>query len=125
MLVLPHPNWSARDDFQDPGNKKQLRISVLSKTRHVGETAKAVEEIPYQTKPGTVGRNELDTHADTCCAGKNWRLLELSGEVCEVQPFLDSYEPIQSVVVGQCGTVWTNQEDGKEYLLIGEQMLWF
>jgi hypothetical protein len=123
VLVLPHVYWSARDDCRVPGNMRHIK--VLSKRRHVGKTARKVEEIPNQTKPGTVARNELDTHADTCCAGMNWRLLELTGEVCDVQPFLNSYDPVQSVVVGQCATVWTNEEDGKEYLLVGEQMLWF
>ena len=31
--------------------------------------------------------NEIDNHADTICAGPNWKLLELSGEYCNVPPF--------------------------------------
>jgi hypothetical protein len=31
------------------------------------------ESVPNDTAtvPGTTGRNEMDTHADTCCAGMN------------------------------------------------------
>jgi hypothetical protein len=54
----------------------------------------------------------MDTHADTCCAGANWSLMELTGEVCDVNPFLNSY-------------VWTDQTDSMEYLLVGDQTLWF
>jgi hypothetical protein len=67
----------------------------------------------------------MDTHADTCCAGANWRLLDFTNEVCEVTPFLDSYEPVKEVMVTRCGTVWTSPNTGREYLLVGDQMLWF
>lgn len=78
----------------------------------------------HVTTPGTYGRNEMDSHADTSCAGKNWRLLEVSNEVCEVLPFLESYGPVQDIQVGRCGTVWTD-DYGNDYLLVADQMLWF
>jgi hypothetical protein len=67
----------------------------------------------------------MDTHADTCCAGANWSLLELTGEVCDVNPFLDSYQPMNEIPVARCCTVWTDQMTSTEYLLVGDQMLWF
>jgi hypothetical protein len=67
----------------------------------------------------------MDTHADTCCAGANWKLLDSTNEVCEVTPFLDSYEPVKEVMVARCGTVWTSPDTGCEYLLVSDQMLWF
>jgi hypothetical protein len=41
------------------------------------------------------------------------------------KPFLDSYEPVKEVMIMQCGTVWTSPNMGREYLLVGDQMLWF
>jgi hypothetical protein len=67
----------------------------------------------------------MDTHADTSCAGANWSLMELTGELCDVKPFLDSYNPIMEILVARCCTVWTDQGDSQEYLLVGDQMLWF
>ena len=84
-----------------------------------------MERINFDTEVGHYACNEMDTHADTCCAGANWRLLELTGETCEVSPFLDSIDVVRNVEVGKCGTVWTSEVDGKEYLLLGDQMLWF
>jgi hypothetical protein len=83
------------------------------------------ESVPNNTVMGTIGRNEMDTHADTCCAGANWQLLDFTNEVCEVTPFLDSYELVKEVMVARCGTVWTSPNTGCEYLLVGDQMLWF
>ena len=67
----------------------------------------------------------MDTHADTCCAGSNWSLLELTGKICEVNPFMESYQPVSDIPVARCCTVWTDQHDSMEYLLVGDQMLWF
>jgi hypothetical protein len=55
----------------------------------------------------------------------NWKLLDSTNEVCEVTPFLDSYELVKEVMVTRCGTVWTYPDTGHEYLLVGDQMLWF
>jgi hypothetical protein len=74
---------------------------------------------------GTIGGNEMDTHADTCCAGANWQLLDFTNEVCKVTPFLDSYELVKEVMVARCSTVWMSPNTGWEYLLVGNQMLWF
>jgi hypothetical protein len=52
-----------------------------------------ISKIKYLTQPGHVSKNEMDTHADTCCAGANWALMDLTGNICEVTPFLESYEP--------------------------------
>lgn len=56
----------------------------------------------------------MDTHADTCCAGANWRLMELTGEQ---NPFLDSYKPVKEIQVARCCTVWTDPTYSQEYLI--------
>ena len=120
LLVLPTPiiNVTA-------GNIERKSVSVVSK-RAIKEARRAYgDAIPHETSPGVIARNEMDTHADTCCAGANWKLMETTNEVCEVTPFLDSYAPTKEVMVARCSTVWTSPDTGKEYLLIGDQMLWF
>jgi hypothetical protein len=80
---------------------------------------------PFPDVTGTIGRNKMDTHADTCCAGANWQLLDSTNEVWKVTPFLDSYELVKEAMVARCGIVWTSPNTGHEYLLVGDQMLWF
>jgi len=104
---------------------KARHISIISK-RHIGHTQlREFYQIRNQTKEGHIARNEMDTHADTCCTGANWSLMELTGEICDVNPFLDTYQPITEIPVARCCTVWTNHVDSQEYLLVGDQMLWF
>jgi len=121
VLVLPH-HLKRRKEEKEQAKKS---ICVVSK-RYVKAARRAYgDTVPYQTTAGVVARNELDTHADTCCAGANWKFMETTNEVCEVTPFLNSYEPVKEIMVARCCTVWTSPETGREYLLVGDQMLWF
>jgi hypothetical protein len=74
---------------------------------------------------GTIGKNEIDNHADTICAGLNWKLLELSGEFCSVTPFSADYHPKTNVPEAKCATAYTCPESGQSVLLVADQVLWF
>jgi hypothetical protein len=51
--------------------------------------AVAPNEVSYLTEPGHVSRNKMDMHANsTCCAGANWAIMDLTGDVYEVTPFI-------------------------------------
>ena len=103
----------------------QDRFECVVSKRHVGKAIRQDSAVLNDTKAGHMARNELDTHADTSCAGANWALLEYTGEICEVSPFLTTYDPIQEIPVARCCTVWTSDQTGIDYLLVGDQMLWF
>jgi hypothetical protein len=63
-----------------------------------------------------MANNEMDTHPDTSCAGANWSLMELTGEICDVNPFLASYQPVlQKIPAARCCTVWMDQTNSMEY----------
>jgi hypothetical protein len=62
MFVQPHPNFRGRNRSVHVMSKRSVKESRLS----YGEL------VPNDTVTGTIGRNEMDTHADTCCAGANW-----------------------------------------------------
>jgi hypothetical protein len=50
--------------------------------RYVGRTSRGhAKDIGNQTTVGHITNNELDTYADTCCAGANWSLMELKGKI--------------------------------------------
>ena len=48
--------------------KKPRSISVISTKRIARISSLQTQD---KTKPGTLSTNEMDTHADTCVAGKN------------------------------------------------------
>ena len=42
-----------------------------------------------------------------------------------VEPFLPTYKAMNEIPVARCGTVWTSPHTGNEYLLVGDQFLYF
>ena len=46
-----------------------------------------------------IGKCELDTQADTICAGKNFRMLSPNGQTCDVKGFRDQFEAIKDVPI--------------------------
>jgi hypothetical protein len=67
-------------------------------------------------------RTDLDSHADTCVLGKNFKIIEYSGEHCTVTAYDDALKPRERVPVGKGGTAY-DHEDGKMYILIVNQGL--
>jgi hypothetical protein len=118
MLVLP----TLISRYKRRQSGKQRTISIVSK-RYINR-AKS-HKTNGNTQPGHMLRNEMDTHADTCCAGVNWSLLETTGEFCEVSPNLGTYQQVSEIPLAYCCTVWTDQLDSSEHLLVADQMLWF
>jgi hypothetical protein len=53
------------------------------------------------------------------------RVLEFTGEYCDVSPFSKEYEPLANVPVAKCATVYTCDDTGALVLLVADQVLWF
>jgi hypothetical protein len=69
--------------------------------------------------------NELDSHANTCCLGKNFVPLYYTGEVCNVHAYSDELEAIKDVQIGTGATLWTDSNTGSRYILESHQALMF
>ena len=108
------------------GPGKHARFSALkSSMRQVGGVSLgAVDTDQFRSPPGTMARNELDSHADTSCAGANWTPLAFTGEVCTVSPYSNEYAPKHGVPVATCATAIVDGL-GVTTILAMHQMLFF
>jgi len=73
--------------------------------------------------PDTIGRNEIDSLAETSCAGVNWIPLFYTGETVTVYGFKGN-EADQSVPLATCATKIVTV-NGQVYILICPQMLYY
>ena len=83
LLVGPHIDWKTQGLFRT----RNVVSVFLKKTIQVAKDW----ELLNLTQSGTYGYNDMYTCVDTCCAGKNWKLVSLPNEVCEVSSFMGSY----------------------------------
>jgi hypothetical protein len=91
----------ASGQFGAMGRKKRRTInSVKSSIRRIGKAIKVNTPTDYVK----FARAEIDTRADTLCAGSTFLLHESTGKVVDVTGFHDSLESIKGIQVGTCVT---------------------
>ena len=73
----------------------------------------------------TSSRAELDTRADTVCAGKASRVIEYTDQVCDVSPFTSEYEPMRNIPTAKTATAYDHPYDHETYILVTAQSLYF
>ncbi len=56
-------------------------------------------------------RTELDSHAETCVAGRNTLLVSDDGRRVTVHPYSSEYKPIQDVSIATVATLWIHPDD--------------
>ena len=66
---------------------------------------------------------EIDSHADTCVAGKNCLVMRYTERVCDVMPYSDAYEPKKAVPIARVATGYTNNA-GQNFILILNEVLY-
>ena len=78
--------------------------AIISSARVIGPNRRR----PKEAEPGRSAMNKIDNHVDTICAGPNWKLLELSGEYCNVSPISTDYQRKPDIPIAKCATVYIN-----------------
>ena len=69
---------------------------------------------------------ELDTHADTCVAGSNTVVLDLTGKSVSVSPFCETeYNSIEDVPIATVATAYDCPVTGRVYVLVINEALYF
>ena len=68
---------------------------------------------------------ELDSHADTFCAGSNSVLLEGTGEKVTVQPFSQESNSLDDIPIGTVAIAYDNPDNGKVTILIVHEASFF
>ena len=77
------------------------------------------------TKHSEHTRCELDSHADTCVAGANTRILGDADRHVSVQAFTTEYKPQTNIPIASVATLWIDPLDGSPYILIIHEALDF
>ena len=103
-------------------------MRVVSGPRHYNRHVKRaksnghVDQSLYHVQ--YMGKCELDSHANTICAGRNCRLLSRTGQCCDVRGFHDDLSDVKDVPVAMVATAVTTCE-GEIYILVLNEVLYF
>jgi hypothetical protein len=106
----------------EDGGPTHLR-SVSRTIRHIA--ARFILKASSRRANDELSRTSLDSHADTCCAGPNCKVLELTGEKVNVFPFSEKLSVVKDVPIATVVTIWENPRTGEMWLLIIHGALYF
>jgi hypothetical protein len=104
-----------------------------NKTKHLQSESRTVRRIDVQwicqakrkVNFNDFQRTSLDLHADTCCAGSNMAVLELTGEKLNVFPFSENLPAVQEVPIATVLTIWESPMTGERWMLVIHEALYF
>jgi hypothetical protein len=102
-------------------NNKKTKIGALtSSLRRISKSNSTQQQyLNYELRT----RAEIDTRADTLCAGSTFILYEATGKVVDVSGFHDSFKAIKDIPVGTCITCI--DLDGETIIASFPQSLYF
>ena len=66
---------------------------------------------------------ELDSHANTCCAGSNMLLITQDEQKVSVHAYSDSIQPITDVPIMMVATLWEDLMSGHSLVLVTREVL--
>ena len=100
-----------------------MEAEVPSRTIHSHRLIFALNVASAQT-PGSIFNCELDSHADTCCAGPNFlRIDSPDDEVINVYGF--NGNQTSNVPITTVATLYQDPDSGAQYILVFHQTLYF
>ena len=70
-------------------------------------------------------RSELDSRADTICAGLNCRLIHYTGQECTVNGFHNKLGAMEKIPIATVATAWSDEHTGQGFILIMHEVLFF
>ena len=106
----------SRDDSRSAGMVITGKRSISS-----SRTSTSIQE----PSPNTVANNESDTNADTCYLSTNFVVLSYTNRTADVYPYDKSYAPMQNVPIVSGATAWDCAEDGRTYILVFHESLYY
>jgi hypothetical protein len=101
-------------------------VTIQTSARHKSDsTVQVIAKAKSYGSPFLKGHAELDSHADTCCAGATAQVVEYTGWSCDVLPFSNEYDALKDIPIVTAATAYDDPETGDTYILVMHEALYF
>jgi hypothetical protein len=97
---------------QNFGHRRNMG-AIVTNNRHIGRLNKLQESDDYQDR----FKAEIDTRADTVCAGQGFELIHQTGRIADVSGFHSDLGAITSVPIAQVATAYYDTADQETLIL--------
>jgi len=120
---------SAAEGTESIGDQMSRRSSrkispVFTSNRSVNGDIRVIAKMKTMGHSSMIGRAELDSHADMCCAGATAVIIEYTGKTCDVSPFSKEYIAMQNIPIIKAATAYDDADTVEMFILIMGQALY-
>jgi hypothetical protein len=107
------------------GNERRSQGRITTGERRIAAATQLRNDLRSISNDYTrMGRAEIDTRADTTCAGSTFLPLEFTGQECDVNGFHDDMTPIKNVPVATCATAYDHVGLQETIILVFHETLY-
>ena len=98
--------------------QRRIPVQKMSPARRIVSRLERTDVKLNVSNAGNVGKNELDSHADTICARKNCMLMYYINRTCNVMPHSESYDVKTDVPIITACTVYQCPNTGQVNMIL-------
>jgi len=123
--VHPPNLGEALQHYKTQGDKQRDQGGLYSGNRHQTRSTSANQCIIRPMDYQACCQAEMDTRADTICAGKTFIMLEDTGRVCDVRGFHGQFEPLKGIPITTCTMAYDYAKLQETLILMFYECLYF
>jgi hypothetical protein len=99
------------------------KVVTLNHSRH-RNTSKVAYWQNYDHSDVITGSCELDSHADTCIAGSNCMVMEVTSQTFNISAFMEAHGIMQNIPIVTATTAFDDSKTGITYILVLGQCIY-
>jgi hypothetical protein len=94
--------WKSKNRHSQNPNKKQRVLKAIKTVGH--KVCKSASTIQHSSDYNKMARVEVDSRADTCCAGATFCMVESTDRTADVEGFHGDLGKLENIPIGTCYT---------------------
>ena len=99
-------------------------MSAVVTKKHIAQVNTQIEL--KQPRPGMTSNIEMDSNADTCCAGASFIVISMTRRTADVFPYdSNNYQPIHNVPIVTAATAYDDPNTNETYILVLHECLYY
>jgi hypothetical protein len=115
---------SISDSAGSQMSRRRLNKVVSSQRSHHRNISRVSFKKFHDINHTIQGNCELDSHADTCVAGSNCVVLEVTDQTVNVSAFSDQHETMKDIPIVTAAMAYDDPKSGQTYILIMGQAIY-
>jgi hypothetical protein len=124
LPTAPQPSNTTGGNAGNQFGRQARSIGMIKSGSRQTTSTRKVAAITIDDMARHISTVDLDSHADPCTLGANFKVISYTEKECNVTPYHPDYPSIDGIPVVQAATAYTHPETGETVILVVNQGLY-